>query len=352
MIEQLAEHGVTAADLVPSLVVTHTMPNPEYDPEAERERDELREEEAKERAEEEAEEALRENMQCTSIDDEPSTPTARRRRSSENTPSTAEDQATTAEPENAPTPHASPRAPAYDIEDEEAKTPSRAKTLAVEKDTAEDPLQSPRARNALNRPLPGALPGTSQSLTAADKTITLDIRWTILCDLFLALIADSVYDSRSRVLLGRIADLLGLSWMDVIRFERRLTEALEIQEGIAKKENNDVLELRAKMDKKKRYMMMGLATLGGGLVIGLSAGLLAPVIGAGIGGALAGVGVSGATTFLGGAGGAAVITTGGVLTGSSIGGRGMARRTKHVEKFDFMPLHNNKRLNAFITIPG
>ena len=34
MIEQLAEHGVTAEDLVPSLVTTYTVPNPEYDPDA------------------------------------------------------------------------------------------------------------------------------------------------------------------------------------------------------------------------------------------------------------------------------------------------------------------------------
>jgi hypothetical protein len=211
---------------------------------------------------------------------------------------------------------------------------------------------TPTVKSALQEPLPSSLPGVSTNLTAADKTITLDIRWTILCDLFLALIADSVYDARSRVLMGRIADQLGLTWMDVVRFERKLTEALEIQEGIAKRDNTEALDSRAKADKRRRYMMMGLATLGGGLVLGLSAGLLAPAIGAGIAGALTTVGVSGGTAFLGGAGGAAVITTGGVLTGSSIGGRGMARRTKAVTTFDFQPLHNNKRLNAFITIPG
>jgi hypothetical protein len=32
MIENF-EHGVQALDLVPSLITTHTVPNPEYDPE-------------------------------------------------------------------------------------------------------------------------------------------------------------------------------------------------------------------------------------------------------------------------------------------------------------------------------
>lgn len=88
------------------------------------------------------------------------------------------------------------------------------------------------------------------------------------------------------------------------------------------------------------------------MVIGLSAGLLAPVIGAGLGAAFTTIGVTGTTAFLGGAGGAAVITTGGVLTGSSIAVRGMARRTQLVRTFDLLPLHNNKRVNCILTVPG
>lgn len=188
--------------------------------------------------------------------------------------------------------------------------------------------------------------------TNLDRTVTLDIRWTVLCDLFLALIADSVYDARSRVLLGRCAEKLGLEWMDVVRFERRLTEALEIQEAVKQKEHGEVLEGRRLKDRQKRYLMMGLATVGGGLVIGLSAGLLAPVIGAGLGTALATIGVGGTSTFLGGAGGVALISTGATLSGATIGGKAMARRTRDVKTFDVQPLHNNKRVNFFITVPG
>lgn len=91
---------------------------------------------------------------------------------------------------------------------------------------------------------------------------------------------------------------------------------------------------------------------GGGLVIGLSAGLLAPVIGAGLGAALATVGVTGTTGFLAGTAGAAVITTGGVITGSGIAASGMARRTQYVRTFDILPMHNNKRVNCILTVPG
>ena len=91
---------------------------------------------------------------------------------------------------------------------------------------------------------------------------------------------------------------------------------------------------------------------GGGLVIGLSAGLLAPVIGAGLGAAFTTIGITGTTGFLAGAGGAAVITTGGVLTGSSIAVNGMIKRTRLVRTFNILPLHNNKRVSCILTVPG
>ena len=107
-----------------------------------------------------------------------------------------------------------------------------------------------------------AMPGVSTHLSAADKDVTLDIRWTVLCDLFLILIADSVYDARSRVLLENVALKLGLGWIDVVKFERRVTEALEIQEGVEKLEHQESIQEAAKSHKKRRYMMLGLATLG------------------------------------------------------------------------------------------
>lgn len=87
-------------------------------------------------------------------------------------------------------------------------------------------------------------------------------------------------------------------------------------------------------------------------MIGLSAGLLAPVIGAGLGAAFTTIGVTGTTGFLAGAGGAAVVTSGGIISGSVVGGKAMAKRTKYVTTFEFLPLHNNKRVNYYIAVPG
>lgn len=297
MIENLAEHGLQPGDLVPALMTTHTVANPEYDPaEAQRQAE-------MQQAEEEVPPESDGISEVTVV--EPSS-----------TP-----------PKVSPSPQSSP--------------PPSAKSGTFQ-----------TTSRVLEQASTTTVPGVSTSLSAADENVTLDIRWTVLCDLFLVLIADSVYDARSRVLLETVAIYLGFGWLDVVKFEQRVTEALEIQEDVENMEQRDIIEGRQKSSRKRRYMMVGLATLGGGLVIGLSAGLLAPVIGAGLGAAFTTIGISGTAGFLGGVGGAAVITTGGVLTGSSIAASGMARRTGVVRTFDILPLHNNKRVNSIVTVPG
>jgi hypothetical protein len=186
------------------------------------------------------------------------------------------------------------------------------------------------------------------------KNIDIDLRWTVLCDLFLTLIADSVYDARSRVLLEQVGENMDVSWLEICRFEKRVTDALEMQQA-AEKENwneDEHKENRRKMALKKRYVMMGLATVGGGLVIGLSAGLLAPMIGAGLAAGFTSIGVAGTGGFLAGAGGAAIITSGAAASGGIIAVRATNRRTGAVKTFEYRPLHNNKRVNLIVTVSG
>lgn len=188
----------------------------------------------------------------------------------------------------------------------------------------------------------------------AAENLELDIRWTVLFDLFLLLLADGHYDARSRVFLIAVASTLGISYMELTKFEKKVTDALEVQDQeAAHVENEQALTSdREKSSRHTRYMIMGLATLGGGLVIGLSAGLLAPVIGAGLGAGFASIGVSGATSFLAGTTGAALITTSGVVTGSTIATRAARKRVSSVQTFEFKPLYDNKRVNLLITVPG
>jgi hypothetical protein len=323
MIESLANHGVLASDLIPALMTTHTVANPEYDPE-----------EARKKAE-----SSEFNLPDTIIEDDEES---------------ISDQTLVNEPISRPEPgHLTKTVSTNTLSDAHRTTPIEIATTNSANETTSSSLrQVPTTTKLLKDSVTGPLPGVSTSLSSADENVTLDIRWTILCDLFLILIADSVFDARSRVLLEQVACKLGLGWLDVVKFESRITEALEIQEDVETLENQGLIQVAQKAGKKRRYMMLGLATLGGGLVIGLSAGLLAPVIGLGLAGALTTVGVTGTGAFLGGTAGAAVITTGGVLTGSGIAVRGMAKRTQQVRTFDILPLHNNKRVSCVLTVPG
>jgi hypothetical protein len=68
---------------------------------------------------------------------------------------------------------------------------------------------------------------------------------------------------------------------------------------------------------------------------------------------LGAINVAGATTALTSTGAAAVITTGGVLTGTGMAGFKMAKRTAGVEVFRFIPIYGNKeRTNVIISVSG
>ena len=202
MVENLADHGVQPSDLIPALMTTHTVANPEYDPAAAERQEQLRREEA---------DALPEPDDISEI--------------------------TVVEPAPSLPPQGSSQST---VKVETFQTTSR----------------------VLETTSTAAVPGVSTSLSSADEKVTLDIRWTVLCDLFLVLIADSVYDARSRVLLETVAIHLGFGWLDVVKFEQRVSEALEIQEDVEKMEQQDVIASREKSARRRRYMMVGLATLG------------------------------------------------------------------------------------------
>lgn len=177
-------------------------------------------------------------------------------------------------------------------------------------------------------------------LAEENNKIIIDLCWTVMCDLFLICLSTENYDARSRVFVARIAAYLSLDWFQVIGFEKRIAEHL-LQDAAWETETvtsvattmttmtmtnvdsqgnvkNDVERVgRNKQRRKRRYVMIGLATIGGGLILGLSAGLMAPVIAGGLGAILTTVGVTGSAGFLGGTAGIALITGGATIAGGS-----------------------------------
>lgn len=246
---------------------------------------------------------------------------------------------------------ASPKRPSSSTASPSSKANPRS-SLSAETEKSSEPSSPPPYEDLNNEDLPEVR--TPFQLPSSEK-IDIDLRWTVLCDLFLVLVSDATYDARSRRLLERVGQAMEVPWVQICRFEKRVTDALEMQETVDEKEKWDEtenMENRRKMALKKKYMIMGLATVGGGLVIGLSAGLLAPVIGAGLAAGFTTIGISGTSAFLSGAGGTALIAGGATLTGGTIGIRASHRRTGAVKTFEYRPLHNNKRVNLIVTVSG
>lgn len=184
--------------------------------------------------------------------------------------------------------------------------------------------------------------------------LTIDVAWTIICDLFLVLLDEASYDARSRTLLMRFAEVLNIQNLEICEFERRITDSLDMEQSTENQEWNETEHMKNRRRKRKRKKMcyVGLAMVGGSLILGLSGGLLAPVIGAGIAAGLSTIGIGGATGFLTGAGGTAVVAVASTAIGGNIGAKGMGRRMGSVRTFEFRPLHNNRRVNLMISVSG
>ncbi|CCH60750.1 hypothetical protein TBLA_0D02460 [Henningerozyma blattae CBS 6284] len=184
--------------------------------------------------------------------------------------------------------------------------------------------------------------------------INIDVAWTIICDLFLILLQKSVYDSRSRTLLIKFAKVLNISKMEINEFEKRITDSLDMEQSTEEQQWNELKHMkdRRKENRRKKMMYVGLAMVGGSLVLGLSGGLLAPVIGAGVAAGLSTIGITGASSFITGAGGTAIVAVTSTAIGANIGRKGMKRRMGSVRTFEFRPLHNNRRVNLIVTVSG
>uniref|UniRef100_A0A8C9ELT2 Transmembrane and coiled-coil domains 4 n=1 Tax=Pavo cristatus TaxID=9049 RepID=A0A8C9ELT2_PAVCR len=120
---------------------------------------------------------------------------------------------------------------------------------------------------------------------------------------------------------------------------------LLVQLGKAAEVSRKKKERRRKL---KRYLLIGLATVGGGTVIGLTGGLAAPLVAAG------------AATIIGSAGAAALGSTAGIAVmaslfgaaGAGLTGYKMKKRVGAIEEFEFLPLTEGRQLHITIAITG
>ncbi|XP_053546277.1 transmembrane and coiled-coil domain-containing protein 4 isoform X1 [Bombina bombina] len=159
---------------------------------------------------------------------------------------------------------------------------------------------------------------------------------------------DGYYDARTRVLISHVSWLLRVPPQTMEVCEESLMQKLK---QFTEEPSESVQESRRKKEsrkKLKRYLLIGLATVGGGTVIGLTGGLAAPFVAAG------------AATIIGSAGAAVLGSTAGIAVmaslfgaaGAGLTGYKMKKRVGAIEEFEFLPLTGGRELHICIAITG
>ncbi|XP_008560315.1 transmembrane and coiled-coil domain-containing protein 4 [Microplitis demolitor] len=174
----------------------------------------------------------------------------------------------------------------------------------------------------------------------------------IVQDAVLFAVQSGEYDARQRVLARRLAELLNVPFDLIELYEHSLVELLSKDVNDRTEEEDNNAKRRDKIRKIKRYTSIGIATVAGGTLIGLTGGLAAPFIGVGVG------------TILGGASAAALTSTAGVaiigsifgVAGAGLTGYKMNKRVGRVEEFSFEPLsrfcETDQQLHVAIAVTG
>lgn len=167
-------------------------------------------------------------------------------------------------------------------------------------------------------------------------------------DLLSFSLKDGRYDARARVLICHMASLLRAPLEELDLLEETFLENLKE----TKEEDSEPAEASRKKKENrrrwKRYLLIGLATVGGGTVIGVTGGLAAPLIAAG---AATVIGTAGAAA-LGSAAGIAIMTSLFGAAGAGLTGYKMKKRVGAIEEFTFLPLTEGRQLHITVAITG
>ncbi|XP_061656692.1 transmembrane and coiled-coil domain-containing protein 4 isoform X2 [Syngnathoides biaculeatus] len=169
----------------------------------------------------------------------------------------------------------------------------------------------------------------------------------IIQDLVSFSVKDGHYDARARVLIRHVSCLLRISPQELEKFEETLGESL--REGKEESEEETSQRRRREKGRKlRRYLLIGLATVGGGTLIGVTGGLAAPLMAAGAGAVLG----AGGAAALGSATGIAIMASLFGAAGAGLTGYKMNKCIGAIEEFEFLPLSSGKHLHLTITVTG
>ncbi|KAK3329533.1 hypothetical protein B0H66DRAFT_28974 [Apodospora peruviana] len=178
-------------------------------------------------------------------------------------------------------------------------------------------------------------------------TISAEDREEALSCVLLLLLSTGKYPAESRTLAIYLASALGLPLSalnaEEVEIAKSMVEASTSEEAKAQQQQQMSADAEAQKRKQEnqtsRYWKVGLASVAGAAIIGVTGGLAAPVVAGAIGGIMGSVGLGGLASFLG------IFWMNGALVGTLFGAFG-ARMTgemvnqyaREIEDFRFIPL--------------
>ncbi|KAK3074843.1 hypothetical protein LTR53_002362 [Teratosphaeriaceae sp. CCFEE 6253] len=219
-----------------------------------------------------------------------------------------------------------------------------------------DPPHYDPGVDAMMRDLYPALKNPLQSLPKEKRAL-------ILHSVFLLLLSLEHYQAHSRTLLLHLTTSLNLDISFLAQDESKVARGL-----LTAAENmkaDDETKKKAEANQDNRKWKVGLATVAGAALIGVTGGLAAPLIAAGVGSVMGGLGLgaTAAAGYLGTLAGSTVLV-GGLFGayGGKMTGKMMDQYAREVEDFAFIPVRNaskprkiekeHRRLRVAIGISG
>jgi hypothetical protein len=195
-------------------------------------------------------------------------------------------------------------------------------------------------QGAESKDIPGE---TLQSVYPLERTslarLTHNERSMSLNAMLLLLLSLESYKAHSRTLLLHLASSLHITTHELTKMEKEVAHGLLTAAEHMSGDASTAAESKA--NESSRKWKVGLASVGGAALIGITGGLAAPLVAAGIGGVMSGIGLgaTAAAGYLGALAGSGVLV-GGLFGayGGRMTGRMMDAYAKEVQDFSFVPV--------------
>ena len=163
-------------------------------------------------------------------------------------------------------------------------------------------------------------------------------RVLILHCILLLLLSLEHYPAHSRLLLLHLAGSLGIEVDLLAEHEKSVAQGL-LATAASQMDADESAKRQAASDSAASKWKIGLAAVGGAVLIGVTGGLAAPLLAAGVGTVMGGLGLGAISGLLGTLAGSSVLV--GSLFGAYGGkmtGRIMKKYAREVEDFEFIPI--------------